>query len=202
MPKDLTMPAGLLKMIPTMLRPILLPVSFKEELGNLDRLKRLSAFFTNDGIPFGGSYLQIAGIKMQKQDFQNAIVYAKRALDYNGLNIPALELLVSAYSKNDNPKEEPVRLASLLEIDPLNHYARFEKYLLDQEGSDLQNFKSLIRNELPYETYLELALEYVNQGLDSEAILVLGTIPSLSHCLLLAGIPVPEFAARQELNIP
>ena len=44
-------------------------------------------------------------------------------------------------------------------------------------NENLLNFNSFIRNELPYETYLELALEYVNQGLDEEAIRVLEQSP-------------------------
>ena len=68
-------------------------------------------------------------------------------------------------------------IAELLEIDPLDHYARFEQYLLNPSAENLNTFKSLIRNELPYETYLELAVEYVNQGLENEAVIVLEQSP-------------------------
>ena len=49
-------------------------------------------------------------------------------------------------------------LAKILEIDPLNHFARFEQYLLEPGPGTLNNFKSMIRNELPHETYLEIAV--------------------------------------------
>jgi Flp pilus assembly protein TadD len=124
-----------------------------------------------------GAYLQIAGIKLQKQDFSNAIEYAKKALDYNRLNIAAYEFLATSYRKLKDNRESARILNDLLEIDPLNHYARFEQYLLNPISANISNFKSYIRNELPFETYLELALEYVNQGLDDEAIQVLEQSP-------------------------
>jgi tetratricopeptide (TPR) repeat protein len=123
------------------------------------------------------SYLQIAGISLQKQDFTATIQYSKKALDYNRFNISAYEFLATSYRKlNDNLKSTGI-INDLLEIDPLNHYARFEQYLSDPTSENLNKFKSFIRNELPHETYLELAIEYVNQGQDDDAIRVLEQSP-------------------------
>jgi tetratricopeptide (TPR) repeat protein len=124
-----------------------------------------------------GSYLQIAGINMIRQDFNTALAYAKKALDYNRFNITAHAYLATGYRKLGMFQESSRTLDELLEIDPLNHYARFEQYLLNREQANLQIFNSCIRNELPYETYLELALEYANQGLEDEAIQVLEQSP-------------------------
>ena len=124
------------------------------------------------------SYLQIAGVKIQQEDFAGSAEYAIKALDFNRYNIPAYEILATAYRKLNNDRESERILNELLEIDPLNHYARFEKYLLNQTDINLSNFNSLIRNELPHETYLEIAVEYVNLGLDGEAIKVLEQSPS------------------------
>ena len=60
---------------------------------------------------------------------------------------------------------------------PLSHYARFEQYLLHPSDASLADFKSAIKNELPHETYLELALTYANQGQNDEAIKVLEQAP-------------------------
>jgi tetratricopeptide (TPR) repeat protein len=124
------------------------------------------------------AYLQIAGLKIQKEEFAAAIEFAKKALDFNRYNIPAYELLATSYRKLNNHPESEHTLNELLEIDPLDHYARFERYLSDPTDDNLSNFKFYIRNELPYETYLELAMEYINQGLDGEAIKVLEQSPS------------------------
>ncbi|MBK7711729.1 MAG: DUF5107 domain-containing protein [Bacteroidales bacterium] len=124
------------------------------------------------------SYLQIAGLKIQKEDFRGAVEYSGKALDFNRYNITAYELLATCYRKLNNRTDAEKILKELLEIDPLDHYARFEQYLLDPTESNLNNFRSLIRNELPYETYLELAVEYANLGLGNEAVKVLEQAPS------------------------
>lgn len=124
------------------------------------------------------AYLEMAGVKMQKKDIKGAGEFAEKALDFNRYNVPALEILATSYRKLNMGKESEKTLDELLEIDPLDHYARFEQYLLNPSQENLNTFKEFIRNELPYETYLELAIEYVNQGLNAEAILVLEQSPS------------------------
>lgn len=119
------------------------------------------------------AYVQIAGLKLQKQEYRNAEAYAQKALDYNRYNITAYEYLGTAYRKQNKFAEAEETLKSLLEIDPLNHHARFEYYLIHPGPESLESFTSGIRNELPHETYLELALGYANQGLTNEAIAVL-----------------------------
>lgn len=123
------------------------------------------------------AYLQIAGIKMRKEDFPGAVEYSKKAIDYNRYNLSAYEILATANRKLNNRHQSEQTLNELLEIDPLDHYARFEQYMLNPAVENLNNFKSLIRNELPYETYLELAVRYGNLGLDNEAIKVLEQSP-------------------------
>lgn len=122
-------------------------------------------------------YLQIAGLRLYKSDFENAIAYAKKALDYNRYNVSAYELLATGYRKQKDYMQCASIVNDILKIDPLNHYARFEQYLSNPTPATLENFKSQIRNELPYETYLELALEYVNQGQNDEAVQVLEQSP-------------------------
>ncbi|MFO7671189.1 MAG: DUF5107 domain-containing protein [Bacteroidales bacterium] len=123
------------------------------------------------------AYVQIAGLHLQKQDFRNAEVYAVKALDYNRYNVTAYEYLTTALRRQNKLSEAGKNLESLLEIDPLNHYARFEHYLLNPVPESLSAFCSAIRNELPFETYLELAIEYATRGLTSEAIQVLEQSP-------------------------
>jgi tetratricopeptide (TPR) repeat protein len=122
-------------------------------------------------------YVEIAGLHLEKQNYQNAEVYANKALDYNRYNVTAYEFLGMAYRKQNKLKEAEQNLESLLEIDPLNHCARFERSLLNPGSESMTAFKSAIRNEFPHETYLELALEYANRGLTDEAIKVLEQSP-------------------------
>ena len=124
------------------------------------------------------SYVQIAGLHLADQNNEQAKVYAQKALDYNRYNITAHEVLITAFRKLNELQGANQSIKTLLEIDPLNHYARFEAYLLSPSAEKLSAFTSAIRNEMPFETYLELALEYANQGLNEEAIQVLEQSPT------------------------
>ena len=59
----------------------------------------------------------------------------------------------------------------------MNHLARFEQYLLEPRRRRLHDFQSMIRNELPHETYLEIAVYYANLRLDGDALRVLKAAP-------------------------
>lgn len=123
------------------------------------------------------AYLQIAGLYLQDSDFRKTKAYAEKSLDYNRYNITAHELLGTALRKLQLADEARNAIDVLLEIDPLNHHARFEQYLLNPAPGYLSAFTSVITNELPFETYLELAIEYANHGLEDEAIQVLEQSP-------------------------
>lgn len=124
------------------------------------------------------AFLQIGYLRMMRGDFKGAGEFAGKSLDFNRYNIAARELLATSRRKLNDLKESEQTLSDILEIDPLDHYARFEIYLLNPTDKNRASFKSFIRNELPYETYLEMAAEYLNQGLDNEAIRVLELSPA------------------------
>jgi tetratricopeptide (TPR) repeat protein len=124
------------------------------------------------------AYAEIAGLRMQREDFNGAATFALKSLDYNNLNIQAYEILGCAYRKLNMAKKAEDCLNILLEKDPLCHFARFEIYLADTTNEKLLNFTSLIRNELPHETYLELASFYNNMGLGQDAVRVLEASPA------------------------
>jgi Tfp pilus assembly protein PilF len=149
----------------------------QKKLGDLIRAEEAFSVAARTMEYRSGSCLEIAGINLQQKDYSRAVEYAVKAIDYNRFNITAYEYLSSCYRKMMNKSEAINTIRELLEIDPLNHYARFEQYLLNPTSENLKSFKSLIINELPHETYLELAIRYTNQGMDSEAIRVLEEAP-------------------------
>ena len=72
----------------------------------------------------------------------------------------------------------------LLTIDPLNHFARLERYLSAPADESLKSsFVSGVRNELPHETFLELAAWYVAAGRGSDALQVLALAPPSGEVL-------------------
>lgn len=123
------------------------------------------------------AYCQLAEIYLMEGNFERAQDYAKRSLDYDAHNVKTLQVLSTIYRRAAKPQDARATLARVLEIDPLCHLARFETYLLQPDAAALKNFQSMIRNELPHETYLEIASYYRNLGLDEDALKVLEVAP-------------------------
>jgi Flp pilus assembly protein TadD len=119
------------------------------------------------------AYAQLAGISQLQGSYEEAVLQTAKSLQYNAYNFTALQWQLSAYRKLGQTQNALAVYNRLLEIDPLNHYARFEKYLMNLKNEDLQTFRRSITNEFPQETLLELALEYVRIGMKDEAIQVL-----------------------------
>jgi len=123
------------------------------------------------------AYCQMAEIHIKEGNPELARDYARRALDFNKYNLRAYEVLGIAHRILGQPDMAWEVINELLEIDPLNHLARFELYLLEPAGERLQSFYSMIRSELPYEHYLEVAISYYRLGLDREAVAALREAP-------------------------
>lgn len=147
-------------------------------LGKVDQAEEAFSIASRTMEFRNGSYIQIAEVRLLKGDFTGALEFARKALDYNRISVPAREILIITCRKLKKQTESEKNIEELLEIDPLNHFARFEKYILNPSPARLNDFKSLIRNEFPHETYLELAIDYVNRGLYDEALKVLEEAPS------------------------
>jgi Flp pilus assembly protein TadD len=105
------------------------------------------------------AYACMAGIEIARKDYVLAEHYAKEALAYNKYNSNALHAL-AVIRRDTNSKEETDR------YDKLDHFANYEK------TSTLA-----IQNEFPYQTYIEIALEYLSLGLKDDAITLLSKSP-------------------------
>lgn len=78
-------------------------------------------------------------------------------------------------------------LERLESIDPLNHFIRYELYLISPDLKKLQHFQSAIQNEFPHETYIETALYYEALKCGKEAVELLRLSPEqLAVCYWLA----------------
>jgi len=121
---------------------------------------------------------QLAVLFLQENDLFRAEEYARRSLDYNVYNLTGSQILAIIYRLRGEIDKAESFLNRLLEIDPLCHMARFERFLLDREAGSLEKFTSLIRSELPQETYMETALLYIQLGQDKEAVQILKMAPS------------------------
>ncbi|MCX8160870.1 MAG: DUF5107 domain-containing protein [Candidatus Saccharicenans sp.] len=123
------------------------------------------------------AYLQLAEIALVQQDYSTAEEFSRRALSRDQDNPLPYELLASVLRLQGRVKEATRICRQLLVLDPLNHLARYELYLLRPDSRNLRGFQTMIRNEFPAETYLELALHYWRIGQPQQAEELLSLAP-------------------------
>jgi len=121
------------------------------------------------------AYTQLAKLFIKEHQLDKALSYLKKALQYNTQNQQALMLEVVIERLQNYIYTAQKLTDNLLHINPLNHQARFEQYVLGViSGAD---FKANITSELPYETYLELNSFYFELGLHNNCFSVLELSP-------------------------
>jgi len=123
------------------------------------------------------AYCQLAEIYLMEGNFERAEEYARRSLEYDTHSVKTYQVLSTIYRRMGKPDKARETLARVLDIDPLCHLARFETYLLQPDAKTLAAFRSMIRNEMPHESYLEIAAYYMNLGLDDDALRLLEVAP-------------------------
>jgi hypothetical protein len=69
-------------------------------------------------------------------------------------------------------------LDTLKNLDPLSHFVNFERFLWDASDANKKHFTSMIRNEMPVQTFLELGIWYDGAGQKSDALKVMEMAPS------------------------
>jgi len=146
-------------------------------MGNLVDAKETLGWAARSMKYRSSAYCELGEIYLMEGNSGRALEFLQRSLDYDAYNIKAQQVLSTACRLLKRPEKAKETLSKILDIDPLNHLARFEQYLLEPGAQKLDNFKSLIRNELPHETYLEIAMYYVNLGLEDDALRLLEAAP-------------------------
>jgi hypothetical protein len=124
------------------------------------------------------AYAWMATIELLQDNKPLTGHYANLALDYNHTNINALQVLAVLYRKSGETVLADKYIQTLSILDPLSHFADFERYLLHKSSENLSRFTSSITNELPYQTYLELCMAYLGLGMKDDALAVLDKSPS------------------------
>lgn len=128
------------------------------------------------------AFTELAAIFLNENNLPAAEHYSRKALNFNQYNTSAMEILALIYRKeNDRDKASEV-LSELESLDPTSHFVNYEK--VKWRTSDTSLFKKRICNELPSETYLELALKYRKYGCVEEAVEILKMAPAHPVILL------------------
>ena len=84
---------------------------------------------------------------LREKLYDRALATAREALHSNDRNLDALQLCACAQRMSRDTSGADAVLARLLDLDPLNHFARFEQYLRGKLSA--KDFTVLVRNELP-----------------------------------------------------
>lgn len=123
------------------------------------------------------AFLQLAEMAFVDSQWSDAGDFALRASRADAQNVPSLQLLalVSRCVGDSGAASEYLR--RILTIDPLNHFARFASYRLAPTDRNREAFLGMIRNELPQETFLELAAYFLRMDLMEDAQIVLSLAP-------------------------
>ncbi|HBQ84317.1 MAG: hypothetical protein A2X03_00140 [Bacteroidetes bacterium GWA2_40_15] len=124
------------------------------------------------------AYIRLAWMAVERKDWYEADKLIDRCLvsyphDELGWNVKAV---IKRYL-GDKVTAISV-IEEQLKRDPLNHISRFEKYMITRSESDKKEFIDFIRQELPHETFIELALQYHKWNLDEDVLIILDLSPS------------------------
>lgn len=112
---------------------------------------------------------EMANTLLVEKQWNDVIRYAQKALSFNTFNSDALETLALAYRKTNQPEKAEHVLFQLEELNATNHFIRSEKYFVSGNNESKNKFVSSITNELPSESFLDLALNYKKKGCFDEA---------------------------------
>ncbi|HEY4155502.1 MAG TPA: DUF5107 domain-containing protein, partial [Puia sp.] len=116
------------------------------------------------------AYLELGKIYFRKKEFARALDYAAKSLTGNQDNLDAYRLEAMIYRLQNRESEAMQILDKIAAMDPLSHFSRFEKYLWHPSSGAGKYFTSLINNEMPEETFLDLGIWYYNLNLKEEAL--------------------------------
>lgn len=132
----------------------------------------------SSGVAFrSAAFTELGKIYFLETDYSLAADYAQKALLSNQNNGEALQLLAMIFRLQKNNEAAAKMLDKIQTIDPLNHFADFEKYLLLGTAQAKEQFISRIQNEMPQQTYLELGIWYQQLNRKEEALKVFSFSP-------------------------
>jgi hypothetical protein len=130
----------------------------------------------------GAAWTELAKLALRGGDLARAAFDAERSLDFNRRNLEAHQILALAHRARSDGEKASAALDALLVLDPLSPFGRFEKALA-AGGDAPRAFAAGVRNEMPQETFLELASWYLGVGRPADAAQVLELSPQTAEVL-------------------
>ena len=131
----------------------------------------------------GAAWQQLARLALAEGRIEAALHYAGRLTNGNALDVAAWQLTAVARRVSGDTSGADATRDRLLAVDPLNHVARFERALALGTDAARQAFVGGIRNEMPHETFLEMAAWYRGVGRSHDAEVLLALAPRTPEIL-------------------
>jgi predicted Zn-dependent protease len=129
------------------------------------------------------AYICLAKEAAKQQKWQQMLQYAEQSVAAGNRQGEALQLQAVALRKIGKQKDVEKIIALIEKHEPLNHYARIEKYLLTKSEKDMAHFIKNVRCELPLETFMEMAGWYENMDCRDEALTLYALAPDYPMAL-------------------
>ncbi len=123
------------------------------------------------------SLIRMAEIQIHDKNYIHAYQLAEEALSLNTRHPETYLLAATTQRMMGNTARAEAYLYQIIEIDPLNHAALSEQYLLNPTTQTEQGVKDFPKNEFPIESFLEIAIHYDRLGLHEDAIKILKLSP-------------------------
>ncbi|MBK7711715.1 MAG: DUF5107 domain-containing protein [Bacteroidales bacterium] len=123
------------------------------------------------------AWLRLSYLAIKRKDWNEAEHLIAKCLDSYPPNENASVVMAMTERKRGNKDVAVTLLNEQIDLDPLNHFARFEKYLNTGREEDKFSFVSNIRQEFPHETFIEMAIQYYDWNMETEALIMLELAP-------------------------
>jgi hypothetical protein len=130
-----------------------------------------------DPIYRSAALYHLAKIAVKERNYSQSLVLVEQSLESQNENWNAKQLEIIVLRNLNLNARALLKAKEVLFKDPLNHFARFEIAQITKNDVDRQEFMGMIRGELSVETYLEIAINYVDLGLYGRALEVLKEAP-------------------------
>jgi len=119
------------------------------------------------------AYTEISKIYFTRKDYAGSAEYAQKSLINNSLNIEGLQLLYLCFKQKGEIEKSDAISERINSLDPFNLMLLYEK-----SAPDIRRFSEKIRNEMPVQSFLELAIWYYSLGMNEKSITILKAAPA------------------------
>ncbi len=123
------------------------------------------------------AWLRIAYLAIGRKDWKEAEYVINKCTDNYPPDENAMVVKALTERMRGNSNAALQILDEQISLDPLNHMARFEKYMNTGSEADKNDFVRYIRQEMPHETFIELAIRYYEWNLEVDAMKLLDLAP-------------------------